>query len=40
MELDALQGAVVRHAEGIDVAVPMHEAVVAILRPWAERNSR
>lgn len=37
MELDALNAAVVRHAEGTDVDVPMNEAVTGILRPWAER---
>ncbi len=37
MELDALNAAVVRHAEGTDVDVPMNEAVTAVLRPWAER---
>ncbi|WP_122088134.1 2-dehydropantoate 2-reductase [Halalkalicoccus subterraneus] len=36
LELDALNGAVVRHAESTDVEVPMNEAVEAILRPWAE----
>jgi len=38
LELDALHGSVVRHAEDVDVDVPMNEAVDAILRPWAERN--
>ncbi|MBX0295023.1 2-dehydropantoate 2-reductase [Haloarcula nitratireducens] len=37
MELDALNAAVVRHAEGTDVDVPMNEAVTAVLRPWADR---
>jgi len=37
MELDALNAAVVRHAEGTEVDVPMNEAVTAVLRPWAER---
>ena len=37
MELDALNAAVVRHAAGTDVDVPMNEAVTAVLRPWAER---
>ena len=37
MELDGLNAAVVRHAAGIDVDVPMNEAVTAVLRPWAER---
>ncbi|KAB1198284.1 MULTISPECIES: 2-dehydropantoate 2-reductase [Haloferax] len=40
MELDALNGAVVRHAEDVGVDVPMNEAVTAILSPWAERNDR
>ncbi|MDS0222885.1 2-dehydropantoate 2-reductase [Haloarcula sp. S1AR25-5A] len=35
MELDALNGSVVRHAEDVGVAVPMNEAVTAILAPWA-----
>ncbi len=40
MELEALNGAVVRrgHEHGIDV--PMNEAVQALLSPWAERNAR
>jgi 2-dehydropantoate 2-reductase len=38
MELDALQGSVLRHASEVDVAVPMNEAVYALLRPWADRN--
>lgn len=38
MELEALHGAVVRRGRELDVAVPMHEAVYAILRPWARRN--
>jgi 2-dehydropantoate 2-reductase len=39
MELDALNAAVVRHADGTKVEVPMNEAVTAVLRPWAERFS-
>ncbi|MGB9966441.1 ketopantoate reductase family protein [Halobacterium hubeiense] len=35
LELDALHGAVVRHADEVDVAVLMHEAVHAILKPHA-----
>ncbi|MDT3435616.1 2-dehydropantoate 2-reductase [Haloarcula sp. 1CSR25-25] len=35
MELDALNGSVVRHAEDVGVDVPMNEAVTAILSPWA-----
>jgi 2-dehydropantoate 2-reductase len=37
LELDALHGSVVRHAEDVGVDVPMNEAVHAILRPWADR---
>jgi 2-dehydropantoate 2-reductase len=37
MELDALNGSVVRHADDVGVDVPMNEAVHAILRPWADR---
>ncbi|MBV0924984.1 2-dehydropantoate 2-reductase [Halomicroarcula limicola] len=37
IELDALNAAVARHAEGTDVDVPMNEAVTAVLRPWADR---
>jgi 2-dehydropantoate 2-reductase len=36
MELDALNGSVVRHADDAGVDVPMNEAVTAILSPWAE----
>jgi 2-dehydropantoate 2-reductase len=35
MELDALNGSVIRHADDAGVAVPMNEAVTAILAPWA-----
>lgn len=38
LELDALHGSVVRHAERVGVEAPMNEAVHAILRPWAVRN--
>ena len=38
MELDAFQGEVIRRAEERDIEVPRHEAVYAILRPWAVRN--
>ena len=38
MELDALHGSIVRRGRENDVAVPMNEAVYAILRPWARRN--
>lgn len=39
LELDALHGSVVRHAEEAGVDAPMNEAVDAILRPWADRNA-
>lgn len=39
MELDALHGSVVRHANDVGVDVPMNEAVDAILRPWADRTA-
>ena len=39
MELDALHGTIVRRGRENDVEVPMNEAVYAILRPWAKRNS-
>ena len=38
LELDALHGSVVRHAEAAGVDVPMNEAVEAMLRPWADRR--
>jgi 2-dehydropantoate 2-reductase len=38
MELDTLHGFVVRRAARHDLAVPMSEAVYAILQPWAIRN--
>jgi 2-dehydropantoate 2-reductase len=38
LELDALNGSVVRHAAETDVDVPMNEAVHAILRPWADER--
>jgi 2-dehydropantoate 2-reductase len=40
MELEALHGFVVRRAAQHGLAVPMSEAVYAILQPWAERNQR
>ncbi len=40
MELEALHGFVVRRAAEHGVAVPMSEAVHAILKPWAVRNER
>jgi 2-dehydropantoate 2-reductase len=40
MELDALHGAVVRRGRENGIAVPMNEAVSAILRPWAQRNQQ
>lgn len=39
MELEALHGTVVRRGRENDVAVPMNEAVYAILQPWAQRNA-
>jgi 2-dehydropantoate 2-reductase len=38
LELDALHGSVVRHAAEVKVAVPMHEAVHAILKPHTTRQ--
>ncbi|EMA08079.1 ketopantoate reductase [Haloarcula vallismortis] len=38
MELDALSGSVVRHADEVGVDVPMNEAVTAILSPAAARR--
>ncbi|GCF15430.1 2-dehydropantoate 2-reductase [Haloarcula mannanilytica] len=38
MELDALNGSVVRHADDVGVDVPMNEAVTAILSPSAARR--
>jgi 2-dehydropantoate 2-reductase len=38
MELEALHGFVIRRAAQHGLAVPMSEAVYAILRPWAIRN--
>jgi len=40
MELDALHGFIVRRAARHGLAVPMSEAVYAILQPWAIRNQR
>lgn len=40
MELEALHGAIVRRGRENDIAVPMNEAVYAILRPWARRNQQ
>ena len=40
MELEALHGFVVRRAARHGLAVPMSEAVYAILQPWAIRNQR
>lgn len=39
LELDALNGAVVRHAESTGVDVPMNEAVEAVLRPWVDERA-
>jgi 2-dehydropantoate 2-reductase len=38
LELEALNGTVLRLARGLDLAVPANEAVYAILHPWALRN--
>jgi 2-dehydropantoate 2-reductase len=38
MELEALHGAVVRRGRQQGIAVPVSEAIYAILRPWAVRN--
>ena len=38
MELEALHGFVIRRAARHHLAVPMSEAVYAILQPWAIRN--
>jgi hypothetical protein len=40
MELEGLHGFVVRRAAPHGLAVPMSEAVYAILQPWAVRNQR
>jgi 2-dehydropantoate 2-reductase len=40
MELEALQGTVVRLARDHGVAAPMNEAVYALLQPWALRAER
>ena len=39
LELDALNGAVCRHADELDVDVPMNEAITAILRPSATERT-
>jgi len=39
LELDALNGSVVRHAEAVDVDVPTNEAITGILRPWADEHA-
>ncbi|WP_436922907.1 2-dehydropantoate 2-reductase [Halosimplex amylolyticum] len=38
LELDALNGSVVRHAVDAGVDVPMNEAITGILRPWADER--
>jgi len=40
LELEALNGSVVRHAEETGVDAPMNRAVYALLRPWADRYAR
>lgn len=37
LELNALYDFTVRHANDVDIDVPMNEAVNAILRPWTDR---
>ncbi len=39
MELEALHGAVVRHADRHNLPVPACEAIYAFLAPWAARNA-
>lgn len=39
MELDALNGSLVRHATETDVSAPMNRAIYSLLRPWEERNA-
>ncbi|MEF8773622.1 MAG: 2-dehydropantoate 2-reductase [Halobacteriales archaeon] len=38
LELDALNGSVVRHAEETGVDAPANEAIHAVLRPWADER--
>jgi 2-dehydropantoate 2-reductase len=38
MELESLQGALLRRARAVGVPVPMTEAVYAILKPWEKRT--
>lgn len=38
LELDALNGSVVRHAAELGVDAPMNEAIHALLRPWADKQ--
>jgi 2-dehydropantoate 2-reductase len=40
MELEALNGELVRRGREHGVPVPTNEAVYAILKPWAVRNAR
>ena len=40
MELEALNGELVRRGRDHDVPVPMNEAIYGILKPWAVRNAR
>lgn len=39
MELDALNGSLVRHAAETDADAPMNRAIYSLLQPWAERNA-
>lgn len=40
LELGALHGSVLRHAEGTGVAVPMNRAIHALLKPWENRFNK
>jgi 2-dehydropantoate 2-reductase len=40
VELDGLIGAVVRMGKEVGVPTPVNDVIYAILKPWAERNSR
>lgn len=39
LELDALNGSVVRHADEAGVETPANEAIHAVLRPWADERA-
>ena len=40
IEVEALQGAAVRRAAALGVPVPILSTLYAVLKPWAERDSR